>query len=394
MHILPQQEESPGVSEATGGSVDINDDEKDSESANGFSLEASLDYESTNDLLLEATVDSESTNDHLSEATIDSESASDLSFQAALDSWTVAEVLSETALISDPVEKKPCLLLEIPPEVRLEIYKQVVGKKFVHVETNWRDYPGYSDYKSFACRNRPRIRLEECHYDQTMEADLYKYLMYGPSDSNSDLTEYCEIEKYENGTYFVTRHPNCLIPGKRRYRSLDLRFLRTCKKIYEEAKYIHLHYTTFSFRSPDVFDNFMISIDKLHLENIRCLHFDISPSFDMEDWGYSLEEDAIANLPSLQKLYIWLDLASSQLSDKRSKSYMKTFDADVYYKRPFCMFRMCPLKDVKIFLNPGSWPKQGLPPNHISWEGIRKWCKDFEDRLLLKWDGPIDLLDA
>ncbi|KAK6352141.1 hypothetical protein TWF730_008973 [Orbilia blumenaviensis] len=291
---------------------------------------------------------------------------------------------------------KRCIFFKFPAEVRLEIYKHVVGRNFIHVEANWQDWSGIADLKTFSGRHGGRAILEECRHDGAMEAGVYSYMIGTADHLNINLVPGGCVRPLndDSKTYFYVRHCDCLIPANRPYKGLDLRFLRTCKGIYEEAKYIYLREMTFSFRSPTVFDTFVISTNKFSLANIRSLHFDISLSHEMEDWGHSLEGDAVAEFPSLQRLYIWIDFASSLQSTRRSREYMQSFDADVYYKRPFCMFRMCPLKEVRVVLNPGVWPNRELPDIHISWEDIRAWCKGLEKRLLLKWDGPIDLLDA
>ncbi|KAK6499107.1 hypothetical protein TWF481_011677 [Arthrobotrys musiformis] len=289
------------------------------------------------------------------------------------------------------------LFFKIPPEVRAEIYKLVVGNTFAHVENDWNHLLEYANLAKFCSRYQSRVILNQCHYDNEMEAGLYRYLIHGTEDlKNAAAPDSLAHHQGELNIVFVDRHPACLCPRKRHYQGLNLQFLRTCKRIYNEAKYIHINNMTFSFRAPTVFDTFVMNVEKIQLANIRSLHFDISSSYDMEDWGYSFEEDAISLFPSLNRLYIWLDFAGGLASRKRTKMYMETFDADVYYKKPFCMFRMCPLREVKVVLSPGCWPKDSyeLPPCHMSWEDMRAWCKSLEERLLVKWDGPIDLLDA
>ncbi|KAK6538349.1 hypothetical protein TWF694_011228 [Orbilia ellipsospora] len=308
------------------------------------------------------------------------------------------------------------LLLELPTELRLQIYAAVIEEDLVHVEADWKDPNGNMDIKAFAYECKPHLRLELCEWsyrNRDPEIEMYEYCMdpmsegfkanREPKPSTSDLKI-----AWPHSMFFHIRHANCfdrkclenLRPQDQEnqistaHQGLDLRFLRTCKSVYTDARLLFYQMKTFSFNSSYIWDAFMLSRSKDQLANVRSLHFNISSAQSLEEWNYALDADAMKSLPSLKKLFLWIDFVSGLNDRKNKKAYMEKFEAEVYYKRPICFFRMCPLKEVKIFLNPGRLPCHGLEAGHYGWERMRQWSKEMEDRLLAKWEGPIDLLDA
>ncbi|EPS37235.1 hypothetical protein H072_9024 [Dactylellina haptotyla CBS 200.50] len=293
-----------------------------------------------------------------------------------------------------------CLLLELPAELRLQIYSNVIGKHLVHVEADWKDPFGNSDMRAFAYECRPYLHTKCCQWSchgRNAETEIYEYCM-------DPLSETDKLNRRPAGTanaswphsmLFADRHGQCFGRKHTPYsRTMDLRFLRTCKSIYTDARYIAYNKATFSFRSSEIFDNFVLARTTEQLRNIRSLHFDISSAQSLEEWGQTFQPETILALSSLRELFLWIDFASGPDDPRNKRDYMETFEAEVYYKRPICFFRMCPLKEVRVFLNPGRWPSNELEDGHFGWSNIRSWSKEMEKRLKLKWDGPIDLLDA
>ncbi|KAK6513631.1 hypothetical protein TWF506_008069 [Arthrobotrys conoides] len=301
------------------------------------------------------------------------------------------------------------LLFTIPPEIRLKIYEYVVGKdNFMHVESGHVASLLDFDAKAPMYSCSLPIILEKCHHDGRMETELYHKLanakdpvgVEGDDDSDEELGDLLDDGSGEHiklqldyGTLFTSRHLECLLWEEPKHGGVNINFLTTCKKLYDEAKYFHLYNMTFSFRYPYLFDDFVTTLTKKQLSNVRSLHFDISSVCEMSEWAHSIEGNKVALFTSLKSLYIWLDLPLQKDIKKRAKGYMQTLSSDVFYKKPFCLFRMCPLKEVKIILNPGCCPGKKLPGNHVSWDEMGLWCREFEKRLLLPWNGPIDLLD-
>ncbi|KAF3914601.1 hypothetical protein AA313_de0200157 [Arthrobotrys entomopaga] len=308
-----------------------------------------------------------------------------------------------------------CLLLELPTELRLQIYAAVIGNDFVHVEADWKDPYGNKDIKAFAYECRPHLRLESCDWnyqDRDPEIEIYEYCMDPLSEKdkanrqpNSPTSD--QKDSWPHSMFFHTRHANCFdhkclrerereiaLSNMRQQHTQDLRFLRTCKSIYSDARYLFYQMKTFSFRSSYIWDAFILSRSKDQLANVRSLHFNISSGQSLEEWNYALDSETMQYLPSLKKLFLWIDFVSGINDRKNKRAYMEKYEAEVYYKRPICFFRMCPLKEVRIFLNPGKWPCHDLDTGHYGWYKMRKWSRDMEDRLLTPWEGPIDLLDS
>ncbi|KAF3218596.1 hypothetical protein TWF106_007567 [Orbilia oligospora] len=233
-----------------------------------------------------------------------------------------------------------------------------------------------------------------------METELYhrmanatNYVAVTDDDVNSDTKPddpaHQGFQSLDRKTFFSVRHPSCLLSERPKYEGFDLRFLRTCKKLYDEAKFLHLRVTTFSFRYPHIFDNFAMNINRIQLANVRSLHFNISSIRDMEGWPYSLEENKVNMFPSLQSLSIWLNLPLDLSSKDRTKDYMRSMIFDVYYKKPFCLFRKCLLRKVKVTPNPGFFPGKKLPEGHISWADMGSWCRDLRTVCCCRGKGQL-----
>ncbi|KAF3933980.1 hypothetical protein ABW19_dt0209032 [Dactylella cylindrospora] len=298
----------------------------------------------------------------------------------------------ETSNAGPPTEGERCRLLELPTELRLLIYSYVIGSHFAHVYADWKDSAGNSGIGSFAHDCKPYPRLKICSWgDRDVETEIYDSCMNIPADEAKAVGESRWTPSPSLPLAFFERHARCLEdPPKAR---MDLRFLRTCKSIYHDARLLPYSLTTFSFQYPENFDSFIFSAQKDQLAAIKSLHFDVNYHDAMDEWTHALEPDTMKDLVSLKKLFLWIHLeVNGRLG---SMGEMQSLQSEIYYKKPVAYFRMCPLREVKVMLNPRVLGLNEHPSWWLfGWEGVVRWSKEFQQRLLIKWEGPIDLLDA
>lgn len=133
-------------------------------------------------------------------------------------------------------------ILQLPHEIKTLIWTYVCGDKLLHVHLDTRDLVTY------------RI----CHSHDTEEA-IHKRFMNRGKYTIRSLPEYIDPWMY---------HSTCA--GEKDY--LDLRFLRVCKSIYEEAKPIPYRTNTFSFAYPAAFTQFHNTFPRHHKDKVRRLH--------------------------------------------------------------------------------------------------------------------------
>ncbi|KAK3171946.1 hypothetical protein OEA41_004030 [Lepraria neglecta] len=128
-------------------------------------------------------------------------------------------------------------LLSLPPELKNKIYELVFGGRVVHIS---------QDQHHDILRWDNRI----CYPKMTEEKAQEIF-------NNQKPNRWC-------GRDWPKRHETCHCrPFKIAPRSVRTTLLRTCRQLYNEAKYIPYSTNTFGFRSPEVLHNF-ISLTLLH----------------------------------------------------------------------------------------------------------------------------------
>lgn len=189
------------------------------------------------------------------------------------------------------------LLLKLPQEIKGRIYELVCGGELLHFR--------------FAPKSKAHFQDKLCHYkcvSKTTEEDAQASFDASESPWFDDMC--------------ANRHKDCLLtPTKyfceasggtatyRRLLGLDLRFLRTCQQIYDEAKNVCYKTNIFSF---DDFNCLVSCVNKLswvsYIRNIRiCTRYwdnRAGPATDGAMYHIS------SKLTGLQGIYI--DLEESQ----------------------------------------------------------------------------------
>lgn len=158
--------------------------------------------------------------------------------------------------LAEPIVKHS-RLLQLPYEIKIPIWTYVCGDKLLHVHWNIRD---------------DLVEYRICHSHDTEEA-IHKRFMKRSDYTTKDLPEYIDPWLY---------HSTC----EAQKDNLDLRFLRVCNSIHEEAKLIPCRSNTFSFQHPADFTHFYLTFAPQHRDKVRRLHLHMdmgAPVFNLRD---------------------------------------------------------------------------------------------------------------
>lgn len=188
--------------------------------------------------------------------------------RVSLLAWAKACVLTKT---NSPIPKSslPSAFLLLPHDIRLRIYIYLLGDHTIHVESlihnahyhrrrssretlcgkedRSHDFSIFLFTKSLWCWGRPDHRVCNTRkfcidfMDQQMLKQLGSHLYRDRAFTGPDLHiphNWCTHEPAQT--------------------ALDLRILRTCRQVYEEAKLIPYHTNTFAFDSPSAMARFCV----------------------------------------------------------------------------------------------------------------------------------------
>ncbi|CAD6566348.1 MAG: hypothetical protein ASARMPREDX12_008195 [Alectoria sarmentosa] len=153
-------------------------------------------------------------------------------------------------------------LLKLPPEVRNRIYYFVNGGNFIHVE-------GIPERNSF-------FRIVLCRATMSEEDAHRAFETASASDESlcdAANRHSCCFEGLGTTSEFDTSE---CPPGATK---VSVSLLRTCRQIYQEAKYILYSTNIFSFRQPTIVSWFCSRLKKDlsgHERAIRNIHFDMA----------------------------------------------------------------------------------------------------------------------
>jgi hypothetical protein len=161
----------------------------------------------------------------------------------------------------------------------------------------------------------PPVKAVTC-YAAATEKEAYRQAVRGDqntaySPQDSPETRYRCCNRLDETHYIgccIQRHERCYSEDNNEG-TADLRLLRTCRQIYEEAQYSSFEANTFSFNDPRAFWAFLLSIGPDRASHLRTLHLQLyanipsqyrSPQSRLQyqyltckDWEY------VFNFPSL-----------------------------------------------------------------------------------------------
>ncbi|KAG8532889.1 uncharacterized protein KY384_002767 [Bacidia gigantensis] len=287
------------------------------------------------------------------------------------------------------VHNATTLLLRLPPEIRVLIYKAFFGRRMLHIDREHKK--GHSDLACVHNQTGP-VRQLFCfsHFRHPRET-------------------YAEFTKAENNRHHnehtVTRvahahdkcHENLRLPKSKRVsdEKLSCALLQTCRQIYLEARLIPYNAHVFSFRSCHVLNTLLdpeidakAGLKPFYLEQIRAIHLDIPihHPYDATRWVTSLNL-LPTKLPKLRDLYIdiheiycacWIG------SDEGVEgAYMKEITA---FTAAAAELRKCPLlQNVYVVIDDVDFMKPALGFNWFDYDDDENDdARDFRSTLQQK----------
>lgn len=191
-------------------------------------------------------------------------------------------------------------LLKLPQEIKDQIYELICGGNLLHFK-----------FAPSVPSTKRKFRYSICTSKATEEQ-----AQAGFESSTSPWFD----ESY------AKRHEECCSPklfcdssGRISRRiTLDLRFLRTCRQIYEEAKSFRYNTNTFSFNDWNVFEKFVRTVD--WVSDVRGIGLRILRGTN-GDGPFSSE--TLSSISSKLDGLRWIHLDIDQLHFSRSRRYRK-----------------------------------------------------------------------
>ena len=220
------------------------------------------------------------------------------------------------------------LLLGLPKEIKNHIYVLVCGGDLLHIK-----------FASGVSKPKVQFRHAKC-LSKTTEEDAQA------SFDTSTSPWFDEVN--------ANRHEDCCSPknfcdvsGRMTRRlTLDLRFLRTCRKIYDEAKNVCYTANIFSFDSWNVFGKFLKTVS--WVSHIRSIHLRICSGTTGD--GPSTREalqDVSSKLTGLQRIHIDLE----QFHISRSRRYDRGAEEASHLTEQLLCFAGRALKTTAVIIS-------------------------------------------
>ncbi|CAD6580471.1 MAG: hypothetical protein ASARMPREDX12_009577 [Alectoria sarmentosa] len=175
-----------------------------------------------------------------------------------------SQISSPAAVFSFIKYFQPYRFLDMPPEIRLQVYELIVGgSQRVHITSDLMNFMAYtiipcSDHSSAGCLRKsspnPTSTWVPMHCQGTASFSRLLCARYEASHANRQSTTVSynmQTGKKQVATN-VTSNPESALSldgATCAGREQDLRLLRTCRQIYDEARLVLYHSNTFVFLS-------------------------------------------------------------------------------------------------------------------------------------------------
>ena len=193
-------------------------------------------------------------------------------------------------------------LLQLPKELRDEIYKFVIGQDvMVHVTSGLIWYRRADDSEKFYEEDtNEEVYTNDLYFDRclepTTEHQLYLQSRKGDIDSPNKLAS--RACRFQCG--FCNRHGHC--SEMRGGKVFETAFLQTCRQIHREATTTLWMSYLFSFQIPDTLITFVGQLTPLQQRALKSLHVSIT----FGAWSGDLYDlmSALASLPGLRNLHL------------------------------------------------------------------------------------------
>ena len=310
--------------------------------------------------------------------------------------------LQERHIVGAGPEQVHCRLLQLPRELRDEIYRLVLGAHTtVHVSSETIPYhpPSDSGHESGGDKDE-MVYTNDLYFDRCLESITEKQvyaqsLEDDPIDPFGSKPKMC---KFQCGT--CHRHNHC--KELRGGRVFETAFLRTCRQVHREAVAVMCENYTFSFSLQHTLTTFIDQLTPLRRQALRSLHVSLTFQPEEDDWTWDCYDlmNALASLSGLRDLHISLKFLcrgnfQQQLQNLRDGSLALWKNELIYFRRPslrhvtIVIEDLYPFDPLRIRLNSGlplpDGPDGGLP---VPWTKAQRaeYAEELRKKLLSSGD--------
>lgn len=224
------------------------------------------------------------------------------------------------------------MLLQLPKEIRAQIFANVIAPGMIHIELREVEEPetqeseqDVSEPKGSEAQESGPQKLEGRTADlldhricliSGHETQRYNDWMDMVGGSKSEQHRSSSARHADSGANFAVDGPDDELE------QLDLRLLRTCRQIYKECRLVTYQQNAFSFHDLQAFRLFFESRLSEQTDCIKSLHFGITLRRFNEDWfadrlpgADPLSDRASLHMPSPETLNICIDMAFDRKKD-------------------------------------------------------------------------------
>jgi len=178
-------------------------------------------------------------------------------------------------------------LMNLPLEVRVQIWTEILGNKTIHIEYVMPAWP------RTAALEPARGKHYMCVADIS-EGDIHRK-SFERSDATLHTRTYGPSRRSCNTSHKKCKRPDWYLPPGTMAEQMDLRILRANREIYSEASPILLATNMFSIHNEDQFQAFFDSLTLSHISMLRKLHLYV-------DWEEFNEAYILGQLPQSASL--------------------------------------------------------------------------------------------
>ncbi|KAL6720013.1 hypothetical protein ACLMJK_001934 [Lecanora helva] len=293
-----------------------------------------------------------------------------------------------------------CRLLQLPRELRDEIYKLVLGEgTMVHVSSDSRPYypSGTSPTpdEDYETNQDLLVYTDDLYFDRCVESDserrVYNKSLQNDFDDDWGVkTRQCQ---FQCGSCLRHDHCNEIRSGK----VFETALFRSCRQIHQEASAILMETYIFSFSLQHTLTTFTDQLTPARKNTLKNLHLslDIKPNGEGWLWDQYDLMNSLASLNHLSTLHLSLNLVCG--GDFQEQIQQLQEESLPIWKNLLAHFRRPSLKDVTVTLedlrfikdyhtrSPLSFPSSDFPwtrtQKAIFAEEIRRKILSREQRL-------------
>ena len=273
-------------------------------------------------------------------------------------------------------------LLRLPGELRRQIYREVLGDRFIHLK--------YLPHKIVPIWLRHGNRIWNDFQFPTKSPrasdDGYCWIQYvcnkGGPKSAGEL-EYCGMQEHTGRfvQYMADAYPGAstwpprieaLKPRRDEVydREMHLPLLRVCRQMYNEASQVLWTMNTFSFNSAITCQRFLDGRRISQTAALRSLHLVVDIDISSTQWYEALCNSWIPSMKGLVDLGLFVKDVLEVEDYKKAKSRGGEYVLDTYFGIWVPLSQLPQLQRVDVCMAPDFWLHKAKP-----------WCQRDKDEL-------------